>query len=157
MLELAILGLLKEQELHGYELKRRLTHTLGLLSSVSFGSLYPALSRLEAAVQLQTKPKEPGRPNLFHQTSFFFKSSWSSAPTMLIDYSKHMTCHHPTRHALTVPDYERHPDQCQLRKPRSPVLGAPSLTISDWPLGILSLSTDFQTGRKEPVPVHVFT
>ena len=49
MLELAILGLLKEQELHGYELKRRLTHTLGLLSSVSFGSLYPALSRLEAA------------------------------------------------------------------------------------------------------------
>src|SRR5438093_1367635 len=59
--------------------------------------------------------------------------------------------------ALTVPDYERHPDQCQLRKPRSPVLGAPSLTISDWPLGILSLSTDFQTGRKEPVPVHVFT
>ena len=49
MLELAILGLLKEQELHGYELKKRLTETLGALSSVSFGSLYPALSRLEAA------------------------------------------------------------------------------------------------------------
>jgi DNA-binding PadR family transcriptional regulator len=53
VLELAILGLLKEQELHGYELKRRLTHTLGLLSSVSFGSLYPALSRLEAAGAVQ--------------------------------------------------------------------------------------------------------
>lgn len=49
MLELAILGLLKEQELHGYELKKRLTDTLGALSSVSFGSLYPALNRLEAA------------------------------------------------------------------------------------------------------------
>lgn len=49
MLELAILGLLKEQELHGYELKKRLTDTLGPLSSVSFGSLYPALNRLEAA------------------------------------------------------------------------------------------------------------
>lgn len=49
MLELAILGLLKEQELHGYELKKRLTETLGALSSVSFGSLYPALNRLEAA------------------------------------------------------------------------------------------------------------
>lgn len=49
MLELAILGLLKEQELHGYELKKRLTETLGPLSSVSFGSLYPALNRLEAA------------------------------------------------------------------------------------------------------------
>ena len=49
MLELAILGLLKEQELHGYELKKRLTEALGTFSSVSFGSLYPALARLEAA------------------------------------------------------------------------------------------------------------
>jgi len=49
MLELAILGLLKEQELHGYELKKRLSAALGPFSSVSFGSLYPALARLEAA------------------------------------------------------------------------------------------------------------
>jgi DNA-binding PadR family transcriptional regulator len=46
---MAILGLLKEQELHGYELKKLLAETLGPLSSVSFGSLYPALARLEAA------------------------------------------------------------------------------------------------------------
>ena len=62
MLELAILGLLKEQELHGYELKRRLTHTLGLLSSVSFGSLYPALSRLEAAGAVQAVDEAPASP-----------------------------------------------------------------------------------------------
>ena len=49
MLELAILGLLKEQELHGYELKKRLSETLGFASGVSFGSLYPALARLESA------------------------------------------------------------------------------------------------------------
>jgi DNA-binding PadR family transcriptional regulator len=49
LLELAILGLLKEQELHGYELKKRLTEAMGSFSSVSFGSLYPALNRLEAA------------------------------------------------------------------------------------------------------------
>lgn len=49
MLELAILGLLKDSELHGYELKRRLQELLGPWSSVSFGSLYPALSRLEVA------------------------------------------------------------------------------------------------------------
>ncbi|HEY2300925.1 MAG TPA: PadR family transcriptional regulator [Acidimicrobiales bacterium] len=49
MLELAILGLLKEQDLHGYELKKRLAETLGLGSGVSFGSLYPALGRLERA------------------------------------------------------------------------------------------------------------
>jgi DNA-binding PadR family transcriptional regulator len=46
VLELAILGLLKESDLHGYELKKRLADTF---SSVSFGSLYPALARLEAA------------------------------------------------------------------------------------------------------------
>lgn len=49
MLELAILGLLKDQEFHGYELKKRLNDTLGFASGVSFGSLYPALARLEAA------------------------------------------------------------------------------------------------------------
>jgi DNA-binding PadR family transcriptional regulator len=48
MLELAILGLLKQQELHGYELKKRLAETF-VPGGVSFGSLYPALSRLEAA------------------------------------------------------------------------------------------------------------
>ena len=53
MLELAILGLLKEQELHGYELKKRLSAAFGPLSSVSFGSLYPALARLEAAGALK--------------------------------------------------------------------------------------------------------
>ena len=54
MLELAILGVLKEQELHGYELKKRLAEDLGPLSSVSFGSLYPALKRLEAAGAVST-------------------------------------------------------------------------------------------------------
>jgi DNA-binding PadR family transcriptional regulator len=47
-LELAILGLLKDADLHGYELKRRLGDQLGFASSVSFGTLYPALARLEA-------------------------------------------------------------------------------------------------------------
>ena len=47
MLELAILGLLKEQPLHGYELKKRVGETLGTLWGISYGSLYPALRRLE--------------------------------------------------------------------------------------------------------------
>jgi DNA-binding PadR family transcriptional regulator len=49
MLDLAILGLLEERELHGYEIRRRLREQLGLLANVSFGSLYPALNRLETA------------------------------------------------------------------------------------------------------------
>ena len=48
VIDLAILGLLKEQELHGYELRKRLGDLPGARSSVvSFGSLYPALARLE--------------------------------------------------------------------------------------------------------------
>jgi len=60
MLELAVLGLLKEQPLHGYELKKRLGETLGFLWGVSYGSLYPALRRLEAAGAIEIV--EPAAP-----------------------------------------------------------------------------------------------
>ena len=45
---MAILGLLREHPMHGYDLRKRLRAEFGLLSSLSFGSLYPALGRLEA-------------------------------------------------------------------------------------------------------------
>ncbi len=47
MLELAILGLLKERSMHGYQLSKRLTDALGGFWRVSYGSLYPTLKRLE--------------------------------------------------------------------------------------------------------------
>lgn len=49
MIELAILGLLDEADLHGYELRKRLGELPGTRLAVSFGSLYPALNRLEKA------------------------------------------------------------------------------------------------------------
>lgn len=49
MLELAILGLLKEHDMHGYELKKQLEALFGPVSKFSYGSLYPALGRLETA------------------------------------------------------------------------------------------------------------
>jgi DNA-binding PadR family transcriptional regulator len=58
MLDMAILGLLEEQELHGYEIRRQLRDHLGLLANVSFGSLYPALARLESAGAVEAT--EPG-------------------------------------------------------------------------------------------------
>ncbi|MBO0730365.1 MAG: PadR family transcriptional regulator [Acidimicrobiaceae bacterium] len=58
MLELAILGLLKEQDLHGYELKKRLSDLFGFVS-VSFGSLYPALGRLERGGAVRAAVGEP--------------------------------------------------------------------------------------------------
>jgi DNA-binding PadR family transcriptional regulator len=48
VIEMAVLGLLQDQELHGYELRKRLTSLVGLRGAISFGSLYPALARLEA-------------------------------------------------------------------------------------------------------------
>ena len=64
MLELAVLGLLKEQPLHGYELKKRLGETLGFLWGVSYGSLYPALRRLErdGAIEIVVEPTAPVAP-----------------------------------------------------------------------------------------------
>jgi len=62
MLELAVLGLLAEQPLHGYELKKRLSETLGPLWGISFGSLYPALRRLERSGAIEaTEAQEPTR------------------------------------------------------------------------------------------------
>ena len=46
---MAILGLLEERDLHGYEIRRQLRDNLGILANVSFGSIYPALTRLEKA------------------------------------------------------------------------------------------------------------
>src|SRR5262244_2466341 len=64
VLELAILGLLKEQPLHGYELKKRLGETLGFLWGVSYGSLYPALRRLErdGAIEIVVEPAAAAAP-----------------------------------------------------------------------------------------------
>jgi DNA-binding PadR family transcriptional regulator len=46
MLEFAILGLLHEAPMHGYELRKRLFDMLGTLRTFSYGSLYPTLRRL---------------------------------------------------------------------------------------------------------------
>lgn len=63
MLEMAILGALKERPMHGYELKKRLSDLLGHFWKISFGSLYPALKRLETknAVQKAYTVKEKTR------------------------------------------------------------------------------------------------
>ncbi|MDF0529446.1 PadR family transcriptional regulator [Tsukamurella sp. 8F] len=46
MLELAVLGLLLEAPMHGYEIRKRLTELLGPFRAFSYGSLYPALRRM---------------------------------------------------------------------------------------------------------------
>ena len=48
VLELAVLGLLHDSPMHGYELRKRLTALLGWGRSLSYGSLYPCLKDLVA-------------------------------------------------------------------------------------------------------------
>jgi DNA-binding PadR family transcriptional regulator len=62
MLELAILGLLFESPVHGYELRKQLSTRLGGLRVISYGSLYPALRRLTRAglIAEETGPEAAG-------------------------------------------------------------------------------------------------
>jgi len=46
VLELAVLGLLHETPMHGYELRKRLNAVLGAFRAFGYGSLYPCLKEL---------------------------------------------------------------------------------------------------------------
>jgi len=60
MLEIAVLGLLNESPMHGYELRKRLAGLLGTFRAFSYGSLYPTLRRLaEAGWISDEEPIEP--------------------------------------------------------------------------------------------------
>ncbi|MFZ2527038.1 MAG: PadR family transcriptional regulator [Rhodococcus sp. (in: high G+C Gram-positive bacteria)] len=60
MLELAILGLLLESPMHGYELRKRLTGLLGAFRAFSYGSLYPTLRRMQADGLIEEDSGVPG-------------------------------------------------------------------------------------------------
>lgn len=48
ILEFAVLGLLREAPMHGYELRKRLNTSLGVFRAFSYGTLYPCLKTLVA-------------------------------------------------------------------------------------------------------------
>jgi DNA-binding PadR family transcriptional regulator len=59
MLELAVLGLLHEAPMHGYELRKRSHDTLGTFRALSCGTLYPTLRRLLRAGLIEEEPESP--------------------------------------------------------------------------------------------------
>lgn len=63
MIELPILGLLKEGPLHGYELRRRLESLVGYFGTVSYGSLYPMLRKLEERGHVAGTVEEQAGPS----------------------------------------------------------------------------------------------
>lgn len=63
MIELPILGLLKEGPRHGYKLKRRLETIVGYFGNVSYGSLYPMLRKLEERGHVARAVEKVGKRN----------------------------------------------------------------------------------------------
>ncbi|MFD8068823.1 PadR family transcriptional regulator, partial [Streptomyces parvulus] len=60
ILEFAVLGLLRESPMHGYELRKRLNTSLGVFRAFSYGTLYPCLKTLVANGWLIEEPGNIG-------------------------------------------------------------------------------------------------
>lgn len=60
VLDLAVLGLLHDHPMHGYELRKQLHTSLGSFRALSYGSLYPALKELVARGWISEAPPAPG-------------------------------------------------------------------------------------------------
>jgi DNA-binding PadR family transcriptional regulator len=88
MIDIAVLGLLRDQDLHGYELRKRITQLVGLRAAISYGSLYPALARLERtgavkAVEAHRSRAIPMTGSLSGEANAFFtrrRASEARAP-----------------------------------------------------------------------------
>lgn len=96
MLELAILGVLKEQPMHGYELRHYLSFIVGHIWQLSYGTLYPALRRLEKRGELTKQTIRDGRGPAKHvyaltaqgERTFLAMMAEVSSPTEISDPHK---------------------------------------------------------------------
>lgn len=96
MLELAILGVLKEQPMHGYELRHYLSFIVGHIWQLSYGTLYPALRRLEKRGELTKETIRDGRGPAKHvyaltpqgERSFLAMMNEIGSPTEVSDPHK---------------------------------------------------------------------
>jgi DNA-binding PadR family transcriptional regulator len=59
VLTLAVLGLLHDAPMHGYELRKQLSGVLGPFRALSYGTLYPALKRLVDSGWISEAHPEP--------------------------------------------------------------------------------------------------
>ncbi|HHY08174.1 MAG: PadR family transcriptional regulator [Lawsonella sp.] len=58
MLEIAVLGLLSQEPMHGYYIRKVLTEMTGGLFGISYGSLYPILNRLEEGGYIKSSEED---------------------------------------------------------------------------------------------------
>ncbi|WP_432547114.1 PadR family transcriptional regulator [Kineococcus sp. SYSU DK004] len=71
-LQLAVLALLADGPLHGYEVRRRLDVRLGAFRALSYGTLYPCLRRLQAdgcITETRSAPATGRRPRVVYEVT----------------------------------------------------------------------------------------
>lgn len=89
MLEPLILGMILENDLTGYDIKKLIENNLGVFYKTSFGSLYPALRRLTQKGHVTTYEESQGkRQKIFYHITEEGKSSfldWISTPMNIFD------------------------------------------------------------------------
>lgn len=74
VLELAVLGLLHETPLHGYELRKRLNALLGAFRAFGYGSLYPCLKDLLAqGLIAEEQPDGPARARAGRRSKIVYR------------------------------------------------------------------------------------
>jgi DNA-binding PadR family transcriptional regulator len=113
MLELAILGLLKEQPMHGYQLSRELSESLGGFWRVSYGSLYPTLRRLEreGAVEANLEAEARGR----RKTTYVITEKGEKLFFELLQETPHDNSTEDTRFRVRLAFFRYLPPEARIR------------------------------------------
>ncbi len=89
ILESIVLGMVLEDDLTGYDIKKLIENGIGIFYKASFGSLYPALKKLTVNGHLTTyEQPQGGRRKIFYHITeegkqHFFE--WLSAPINILD------------------------------------------------------------------------
>jgi DNA-binding PadR family transcriptional regulator len=115
MLELAILGLLKERPMHGYQLSRELTQALGGFWRVSYGSLYPTLRRLERDGAIVSQPSDQPVAGRRRKNVYRITEEGESSFLALLQETPHDTQTEDTRFRVRLAFFRYLPPETRLR------------------------------------------
>ncbi len=115
MLELAVLGLLKDQPMHGYQLSRELGESLGGFWRVSYGSLYPTLRRLEREGAVESVPGDDVKSSRRRRTVYRITEKGEQLFLELLQETPHDTQTEETRFRVRLAFFRYLPPETRLR------------------------------------------
>src|SRR6266702_2133288 len=86
VLELAVLGLLHETPMHGYELRKRLNSVLGAFRAFGYGSLYPCLKDLTVrGLIAEDALPDPAKPLAGRRSKIVFRLTTADARLRILE------------------------------------------------------------------------